>query len=656
MEFLSKSCRLRNPQDFSKATIETGIRRTTEPAGLRVGKFWIFWCTWTVASGWLLSALHQTTVTGYFASYLAFAGVVWFFHKPIFGAAVRFPRLHWRYRFRRFLPRCFLLISLFCLLGGAINNANNVDYLTYRLPRMLHWAAERGWHWIETPDIRLNLSAQGMEWLMMPLMLFTRSDRVFFGLNFLSYLLMPSLTYRFLVDLGIRKKVAWQWMWLFPTGYCYVLQAGGLGNDAIAVPFFLCSVIFGIAARRSGSFRWLAFSVLAAGLLTSIKASNAPLVLPLLLVWLPSWRLAARNPVTTAGILLLLGLCSAFPTFLLNKRFTGSWTGDPGNSLQLQLANPLACFVGNNLQVLQSALHFPVFPLAPFWNRHVVMPAIASPPGAWLTTYFPRIALQWPEFEWEEPAGIGFSVGLLLATLVGLGTVARVRGAHFTVNLFGRLVLLGGLIAYLYYCVSLGSEQAGRLLAPYYPVLLLLVLWWCGSSHPIGQKWWQWLVRGTMVLPVFLVIIYPGHPVLGLDAILGKVPLPGGQYLRSTICGSYYRHAVLADGLSQVRAALPSNAQEIGLLGYYGCTQVSLWRPFGSRRIVQIYDALNPQRLPEWLVVYDPGLKQAGLPSPGAWARRLQLEKISTTMITLDDRIGPEPWSIYRRVGSTRTP
>jgi hypothetical protein len=117
MEFLSKSCRLRNPQDFSKATIETGIRRTTEPAGLRVGKFWIFWCTWTVASGWLLSALHQTTVTGYFASYLAFAGVVWFFHKPIFGAAVRFPRLHWRYRFRRFLPRCFLLISLFCLLG-----------------------------------------------------------------------------------------------------------------------------------------------------------------------------------------------------------------------------------------------------------------------------------------------------------------------------------------------------------------------------------------------------------------------------------------------------------------------------------------------------------------------------------------------------------
>jgi hypothetical protein len=645
-----------DPEDFSEAAIDASVRSPRETGWLQIARLWILWCAWTLASGWILSALRQTTATGYFASYLAFAGVIWFFYKPLFGAAACLPPLHWRSRFRRFLPRCFLLISFFCLLGGAIHNANNVDYLTYRLPRMLHWATERGWHWIETPDIRLNLTAQGMEWLMMPLMLFTQNDRLFFVLNLLSYLLMPSLTYRFLVDLGIRKKVAWQWMWLFPTGYCYVLQAGGLGNDAIAVPLFLASAIFGIAAKRLGSFRCLAFSLLAAGLLTSIKVSNAPLVLPLLFVWFPGWRLAARRPVATMGILFLLGLCSAFPTLVLNEKFTGSWTGDPTNSLHVQLANPLAGFVGNNLQLLQTALHFPIFPLASFWNHHVVAPALASPPGAWLTTCFPRIGLQLPEFEWEEPAGIGFSVGLLLATLVCLGTVARVRGTHYTGNYFSRVILLGGLVAYVYYCVSLGSEQAGRLLAPYYPALLLLVLWWCGASHPISQKWWQWLVRGTMVLPIFLVIIYPGRPILGLNTVLDKVPVPGGQYLRSVICGSYYRHAVLADGLSQVRAALPSNAREIGLLGYDGCTQVSLWRPFGSRRVVQIRDALNPHRLPEWLVVYEPGLQQLGSPPPDVWTQRLQLEKVSTTMVTLDDRLGPEPWSIYHRTGSTRSP
>ena len=34
-----------------------------------------------------------------------------------------------------------------------------------------------------------------------------------------------------LTRLGVRPRAAWCWMWLFPSGYGYVLQAGSVVND-----------------------------------------------------------------------------------------------------------------------------------------------------------------------------------------------------------------------------------------------------------------------------------------------------------------------------------------------------------------------------------------------------------------------------------------
>ena len=49
--------------------------------------------------------------------------------------------------------------------------------------------------------------------------------------------------------LGVRRRVAWSWMWLVPTGYCFLLQAGSIGNDLFGAPFALAAVDFALRAK-----------------------------------------------------------------------------------------------------------------------------------------------------------------------------------------------------------------------------------------------------------------------------------------------------------------------------------------------------------------------------------------------------------------------
>ncbi|MEI9864984.1 MAG: hypothetical protein WDN00_10595 [Limisphaerales bacterium] len=91
--------------------------------------------------------------------------------------------------------------------------------LCYHIPRVLNWLAAGEWHWIHTPVSRMNYPGCAFEWLTAPVLLFTGSDRGLFVINFIPFLLMPGLVYSVFTRLGVRARVAWQWMWLLPTGY-----------------------------------------------------------------------------------------------------------------------------------------------------------------------------------------------------------------------------------------------------------------------------------------------------------------------------------------------------------------------------------------------------------------------------------------------------
>jgi hypothetical protein len=74
----------------------------------------------------------------------------------------------------------YALAVIVVILGGALYAPRNYDALTYRIPRILHWWTASSWHWIQTPNDRMNLSGTGFEWMMMPLFAASHSDRLFF--------------------------------------------------------------------------------------------------------------------------------------------------------------------------------------------------------------------------------------------------------------------------------------------------------------------------------------------------------------------------------------------------------------------------------------------------------------------------------------------
>src|SRR5215469_8405106 len=236
---------------------------------LRAVKWFIVVATLASVAGWTLSAFGALNRTGY-AIFAAAVLVLWFLicirlkgKRSMFGVRcsafdvlLRREPKKLRRRLHRFLPASFAVLAALVFLSGILYAPNDHTALSYRLPRVLQWLAHGRWFWIHTPNYRMNDRACGIEWLSAPLLLFMRSDRALFLLNFIPFILMPGLIYSVWTRLGVRPRVAWSWMWLLPTGYCFLLQAGGAANDAFPTVYALAAVDFALRARSVVSGQW----------------------------------------------------------------------------------------------------------------------------------------------------------------------------------------------------------------------------------------------------------------------------------------------------------------------------------------------------------------------------------------------------------------
>jgi hypothetical protein len=320
-----------------------------------------------------------------------------------------------RARFRRWLPGGFVVLALLVLLGGALYPPTNHTAMTYRTPRVLHWLAEGHWHWIYTPNYRMNDRCCGFEWLTAPVLLFTHSDRSLFLINFITFLVLPGLTYSVWTRLGVRPRVAWYWMWLLPTGYSFLLQAGSLGNDTFPTVYALAALDFGLrawATRRSSDL-W--YSLLAAALLTGAKASNLPLLLPWAILVCGLWPLVRRRPVMSLVIVLLAAVVSALPTVVLNIRYCGDWSGLVLERAGMNMKDPFVGIWGNALLLFSNNFVPTFFPLAGWWNRSAlsVLPQALTAP---MLANFENGFIALGEMPTEDWVGLGFGLSVLAAT------------------------------------------------------------------------------------------------------------------------------------------------------------------------------------------------------------------------------------------------
>jgi hypothetical protein len=628
---------------------------------IKLIKLWILASVACVSAGWILSALHQLNLAGYavyfvvLAAGLAFACARRRREGRASCAGAKWARWNMR-RFRRPLPLLFLLTAALTVVGGMVHAPNNYDALTYRFPRVLHWWGASGWHWITTSNDRMNLSGTNFEWLMMPLFLVTHSDRLFFLINIAAYLLLPGLVFVVFLAAGVARRVAWFWMWLMPAALCYAMQAGSISNDTIAVTYFLSALYFAFQARRHGSAGdlWLAF--LAAGLLTGVKASNLPLLLPVAWVMLPSWRLVEKRFAGSVAVIMVSLLVSYLPTAALNLHYTGDWAGDPTNSERIKVEKPLAGILGNGLQLGLQSLEPPFLPLARsaenwVWERF--------PEGirAVLMKDFPRFVVGFRELPQEESSGVGIGITLIAIVSVVAALRFRRRNQPRSPDLARRLGLTIGVltwVALLVYMSKLGSEATSRLIAAYYPLLLLPLLSNPAQSILIRQGWYKALAICAGSIALLAVILTPSRPLWPagcfFDWAVDRFP-ESALMAHAQMVYTVYRSR--NDIFAGLRRSIPESVAVIGLIEGGDDAESSLWRPFGARRVVHVLEAsrIGESKL-QWLVVKN---NVIDLDEPKVfekWLRHTGGILIDQQSVTEKAGRGPEQWSVIHFPGA----
>ena len=608
---------------------------------------WIVFSAWSSLSGWVLSYLSELNPAGIVCSYLLFAGGVIVFRSHFQASHVQPMQRIFRSRF--FVPKLWLLLAILAFVGGLAYAPNNYDYLTYRFSRVLNWSADRGWSWISTVNDRMNYSGTGFEWLMVPPLVLFKTDRLFFLINFVSYLFLPGLVFAVFSRLGVSRRISWWWMWIFPCGYCYILQAASAGNDSIAAVYLLAALFYLFKAQGSAPSKNLLISCLAIALMTGVKASNLPLALPWLILFLFHGKdvLAKVRPAFLALIFCFAAPASFLPTALLNIHYTGDFAGDPHNTGKMKLANPMMGVAGNLLQMANDNLEPPVFPGSVDWR-----PLLPADLKADLLRDFPRLGLHWGELQIEEEAGVGLGIVFFAGLFILVGIRARMSDPSLVVirSRQAVAVLAGALIAWLAYLGKMGSEATSRLIAAYYPLLIACVLVLVSlDGRSVRRRIFDWVGVVVMLSAFPLVILSPARPLFPVESVadlMSKCHAPAGLIERYNQV--YQVYAGRAEAFKEFADTLPASERVVGFLQRGNDPAASLWRPFGSKKVIEVTPDDSAEKVKAegicFVVVGQDALDYRYQTTATALAAKWSASVVKEKNIVLTAHRGPETW------------
>lgn len=549
-----------------------------------LSRVWLAYNAIAVTAGWILSGaglLNRTAYAVLFAAGLAGA-VLWFSRQS--SRRVR-PMVLCR-RWRSWPALTFLLLVSAGVVGGCLYAPNNIDALAYRTPRVLHWLAEGRWHWIPAPYQRLNTRACGFEWATAPVFAILKSDRPLFLLNIAAYCLLPGFIFTILREVGVGGRAAVAWMWLFPTGYCFALQAGSIGNDLHGATLSAAAFAWALQARRHRDPVSAAWSCVAISLMTGAKSSNIPLLLPWAFAVWPAIAPLLRRPLLAAVTASLALVTSLAPISILNQMHTGDWTGLKVEDAWIRPPGPLICAAHNAGLLATQNLLPPILPGAGAINATVERIL----PESWKLRVDAfaengRAAYAVREIPGEEHAGLGFGVSwLLILTLVhGLrrGRKWLTPFAHDRVLLV--LVLLPW-VALAPYLARSGITTAGRILAPYYPWLLPAILVLGSAGTAVRERWFHYGTRAASILVLALVVLIPSRPLWPARTILSLLRAASGSRAIERASTVYEVYARRADVLAPLRKWIPDNSPTIGFVTVNDA-EASLWKPYGHQRV-----------------------------------------------------------------------
>lgn len=537
--------------------------------------------------GWVLALLHQLKVGPYAAGLIISVGIgIWFakqWIEPQTGKRqLGFSRI--RRRLRRPVFVIYTLIFLASLIGGILYAPSNYDALSYRTPQLLHWLDHGGWHWIATPNSRMNIASPGSNWLAAPMIILLGTDRVSFVVNVLGFALMPGFVFGMLRGAGVAPRVAWWWMWLIPSAYVFATQAGGLGNDLTGTVYSVAAISFALRAREKGRFSDAALSLLAVAMCTGIKNSNLPIFLPwAVALGRSGWRSFAVRPGGSVAAVVLAVFASCLPTTVLNIRQTGHWTGDPHDEHRVRQPNPWVGATSNAVLLAVANLQPPVWPLVGKTNNafNRAVEAVG------LREFFqqsPRFEVKWYEIPSEEAAGVGLGlVGIASISVVGTALFWRRGTLHSGASPKRWDVGIASLAAMLIPISLVSSEGLPRLIAVFIPSTLILVLLGVGNQKLIRSRAWRVAAVAAACFALPALVLSAARPLFPQRLLLGgETDLASQSGISARARRVYSIYANRPDAFAPIRRFLPPGTSRIGEIAFGDEPETSLWRPFGS--------------------------------------------------------------------------
>jgi hypothetical protein len=205
-------------------------------------------------------------------------------------------------------------------------------------------------------------------------------------------------------------------------------------------------------------------------------------------------------------------------------------------------------------------------------------------------------------------------------------------------------------MALLAYCVKSGMATGARLISPYYPLLMALLLIRAGQAQVVRQRWWRvavWIVIG-LAIPV--VVLTPGRPLWPAHSILSHLQkMHPGRRLLSRAMNVYSVYGTRADPLAGIRTLLPANLPVVGFLARGDDPDISLWRPFGAKRVEHIVATDTAEEIRRrgirYVVVgeFNFALNNTTF---AEWQQRTGARLVATTNATVRVSEGAQPWYV----------
>jgi len=499
----------------------------------------------------------------------------------------------------------------------------------------------------------MNNRATGFEWMSVPHFALFNSDRALFLINIIPFLLLPGALFGFLREFGASRRVAWLWMWTFPLAYGYLLQSASTANDAAATLYSITAVFAAQRFSRLGNSSDLWFCLTASSLLTGIKASNLPLLLPVALLIMPAWRR-------------LLGhwrlLFFSFPLFLagsfgvnaaLNQIYCGDWTGARLEAFQ-PVRDAWAGILGNLLQLLAQSLNPPLFPGARQWDERLCSLLPAPLLDALNQNFMYGFKFGLAELPTEGAGLSGSMVILLLLTFFLCPKPSLKTGSANSFQGLGLMLLLAGAAGAFIFLASKSSIfGASRIFLPYYPLLLAGVM--VRPEWPVlaQSRLFKLAVFSNILFAGVALIFEPSRPLWPAHRALQSFSFKPGTILdqvQKRALAVYSNYGQRAEVFSSLRNLLPEGESSVGLFNGGDDPIASLWKPYGSVRITELTPKDNGnsvrQKGVRYVMIGERGAADLMSTSVQDWAESIQGDIVAKITLFPAVSRGPEQWAL----------